>query len=114
MLSWPTRKAAILIAVLTGFFLGFLFLQSLPFASANIYSFRDENGVTHFSNLPHLDKRYRLVYRIPTAGQFRQVVSREKPVAPGVRQRVRAGRIGIERVGEVRDDEVREPFLWRQ
>lgn len=33
---------------------------------ANIYSFRDENGVVHFSNLPHLDKRYKLVYRIPT------------------------------------------------
>ena len=38
---------------------------------ANIYSFKDENGVTHFSNLPHLDKRYKLVYRIPLAGQFR-------------------------------------------
>ncbi|MFO0115527.1 MAG: transglycosylase SLT domain-containing protein [Betaproteobacteria bacterium] len=33
-------------------------------SSANIYSFTDENGVTHFSNLPHLDKRYKLVYRI--------------------------------------------------
>ena len=40
-------------------------------ASANIYSFRDENGVTHFSNLPHLDKRYKLVYRIPVSGQYR-------------------------------------------
>lgn len=39
--------------------------------SANIYSFRDENGVTHFSNMPHLDRRYKLVYRIPVAGQFR-------------------------------------------
>lgn len=37
----------------------------------NIYSFRDEKGVTHFSNLPHLDRRYKLVYRIPTAGQYR-------------------------------------------
>lgn len=41
------------------------------FANANIYSFRDENGVTHFSNLPHLDKRYKLVYRIPVSGQYR-------------------------------------------
>lgn len=41
------------------------------FAAANIYSFRDENGVTHFSNLPHLDRRYKLVYRIPVAGQYR-------------------------------------------
>ena len=40
-------------------------------AAANIYAFKDENGVTHFSNLPHLDKRYRLVYRIPTSAQMR-------------------------------------------
>ena len=31
--------------------------------SANIYSFTDERGVVHFSNLPHLDKRYKVVYR---------------------------------------------------
>jgi soluble lytic murein transglycosylase-like protein len=37
----------------------------------NIYSFRDEKGVTHFSNLPHLDRRYKLVYRIPTTGAYR-------------------------------------------
>lgn len=36
-------------------------------ATANIFAFKDENGITHFSNLPHLDKRYRLVYRIPTS-----------------------------------------------
>ena len=40
-------------------------------AVANIYSFKDENGITHFSNLPHLDRRYKLVYRIPVAGQYR-------------------------------------------
>lgn len=40
-------------------------------ASANIYAFKDENGVTHFSNLPHLDKRFKLVYRIPTSLQLR-------------------------------------------
>lgn len=39
--------------------------------AANIYSFKDENGVTHFSNLPHLDKRYKLVYRIPNSWQTR-------------------------------------------
>ena len=44
---------------------------AVPTVSANIYSFRDENGVTHFSNLPHLDKRYKLVYRIPVSGQYR-------------------------------------------
>lgn len=40
-------------------------------AAANIYAFKDEQGVTHFSNLPHLDRRYKLVYRIPTSAQFR-------------------------------------------
>lgn len=40
-------------------------------ASANIYSFKDDNGVTHFSNLPHLDKRYKLVYRIPESWKTR-------------------------------------------
>jgi soluble lytic murein transglycosylase-like protein len=34
------------------------------FAQAgNIYSFTDDRGVVHFSNLPHLDKRYKLVYK---------------------------------------------------
>ncbi len=40
-------------------------------AAANIYSFTDEKGVVHFSNLPHLDRRYRMVYRIPTSGEMR-------------------------------------------
>ena len=40
-------------------------------ATANIYAFKDEKGVTHFSNLPHLDKRYKLVYKIPTAPNLR-------------------------------------------
>ncbi len=40
-------------------------------ATANIYSFTDEKGVVHFSNLPHLDRRYRMVYRIPTSGDMR-------------------------------------------
>ncbi len=43
----------------------------LPSASANIYSFKDENGVTHFSNLPHLDRRYKLVYKIPDSWKTR-------------------------------------------
>ncbi len=38
---------------------------------ANIYSFKDDQGVTHFSNLPHLDKRYKLVYRIPDSWKTR-------------------------------------------
>ncbi|MCY7388874.1 MAG: DUF4124 domain-containing protein, partial [Burkholderiales bacterium] len=40
-------------------------------ATANIYAFKDEKGVTHFSNLPHLDKRYKLVYKIPTSPNLR-------------------------------------------
>jgi soluble lytic murein transglycosylase-like protein len=52
-----------------------LFAAFATFAStasiANIYSFTDDRGVVHFSNLPHLDKRYRMVYRIPTAANLR-------------------------------------------
>ena len=40
-------------------------------ATADIYAFKDEKGVTHFSNLPHLDKRYKIVYKIPTAPNLR-------------------------------------------
>ena len=40
-------------------------------ATANIYAFKDENGITHFSNLPHLDRRFKLVYRIPVSEQLR-------------------------------------------
>ncbi len=40
-------------------------------ADANIYAFKDDNGVTHFSNLPHLDKRYKLVYKIPDSWKTR-------------------------------------------
>lgn len=40
-------------------------------ATANIYSFKDDEGVVHFSNLPHMDKRFKLVYRIPTSMQSR-------------------------------------------
>jgi soluble lytic murein transglycosylase-like protein len=40
-------------------------------AVANIYAFTDEKGVVHFTNLPQLDSRYKLVYRIPTSPQLR-------------------------------------------
>lgn len=43
--------------------LSFAIAESAYAQSANIYSFTDERGVVHFSNLPHLDKRYKLVYR---------------------------------------------------
>ena len=38
-------------------------LATPAFASSNIFSFTDDKGVVHFSNLPHLDKRYKLIYR---------------------------------------------------
>ncbi len=43
-------------------------------ARADIYSFTDERGVVHFTNIPGLDKRYRLIRReagssIPRSGQ---------------------------------------------
>lgn len=46
-----------------------------PFeARADIYSFRDERGVVHFTNIPGLDRRYRLIRReagsrVPRSGQ---------------------------------------------
>ncbi len=56
----------------TSMLLAAVFCISLPMtAIANIYSFKDDNGVTHFSNLPHLDKRYKLVYRIPESWKTR-------------------------------------------
>lgn len=65
----PTRSAPIRTALAVA--LGFACALAGPSASANIYSFKDENGVTHFSNMPHLDRRYKLVYRIPASGQLR-------------------------------------------
>jgi hypothetical protein len=43
-------------------------------ARADIYSFTDERGVVHFTNIPSLDKRYRLIRResgsvVPRSGQ---------------------------------------------
>ena len=48
-------------------------LSPLP-ALADIYSFTDERGVVHFTNLPHLDRRYKLIRReagsmVPRSGQ---------------------------------------------
>jgi len=68
--SLPASKRALRLALPA--LAVFAFMLALPGPSwADIYSFRDENGVVHFSNLPHLDKRYKLVYRIPTAPSLR-------------------------------------------
>ena len=56
---------------LAGFGLAAAALIASTHATANIYAFKDDHGVTHFSNLPHLDKRYKMVYRIPTAANMR-------------------------------------------
>jgi soluble lytic murein transglycosylase-like protein len=45
-----------------------------PEARADIYSFTDERGVVHFTNIPSLDKRYKLIRReagsvVPRSGQ---------------------------------------------
>jgi hypothetical protein len=45
-----------------------------PEARADIFSFTDERGVVHFTNIPGLDKRYKLIRReagssVPRSGQ---------------------------------------------
>lgn len=76
VLAVPLRIALPPLRIWSGGFTGLIviFIVSAALsgtAQANIYSFKDEQGVTHFSNLPHLDKRYKLVYRIPDAWQTR-------------------------------------------
>ena len=54
-------------------------------ASADIFTFKDDNGVIHFTNLPSNDKRYKLLYKEPTnpvpavAATSRGVVSKWLP-----------------------------------
>ena len=44
-----------------------------PVAKADIYGFTDERGIKHFTNIPGLDKRYKLIYREgPTAPRAAQ------------------------------------------
>lgn len=37
----------------------------LPAFASDIYSYRDENGVVHFTNIKGLDPRYKLIYKAP-------------------------------------------------
>ena len=51
-----------------------VFLLGSQAARADIFSFTDERGVVHFTNIPGLDKRYKLIYRevrnvVPRSGQ---------------------------------------------
>lgn len=46
-----------------------LVIASPPKQSTDsIYAFRDANGVVNFSNIPALDKRYKLMYQVPKIG----------------------------------------------
>lgn len=45
------------------FLLGITALAAAAPAAADIYMFKDERGVVHFTNIPQGDKRYRLVRR---------------------------------------------------
>jgi len=46
--------------------LGLVFLLATPaLAGSQIYSFTDGDGVTHFTNIPQGDSRYRPVFRTP-------------------------------------------------
>ena len=42
---------------------GILIASHCAASSSSIYAYTDERGVAHYTNLPHLDKRYRLVYK---------------------------------------------------
>ena len=55
-------------------FLSAAFLLASQEARADIFSFTDERGVVHFTNIPGLDKRYKLIHRevrnvVPRSGQ---------------------------------------------
>lgn len=63
-----------------GFALGSV---AVPAAASDIYSYRDENGVVHFTNIKGLDPRYKLVYKAPAADPG---PSRQRPLAMPSRQ----------------------------
>ena len=46
----------------------FVVCLSIP-AWADIYSYRDQNGITHFTKDPNGDSRYKLLYRIPATAK---------------------------------------------
>ena len=64
-----------------------------PAAASDIYSYRDENGVVHFTNIKGLDPRYKLVYKSPVADP---VPVRKRPVAMPSRQDMERYRAIIE------------------
>jgi len=61
-------EARILVIAIMGFG-AFLIVINPTCALANIYSYTDDHGVEHFSNLPGKDSRYKLLYLIPTSSE---------------------------------------------
>ena len=55
-----------------------------PEARADIYSFKDERGVVHFTNIPSLDRRYKLIRR--EAGSAPRPASNWMPTEADIRR----------------------------
>jgi soluble lytic murein transglycosylase-like protein len=55
-----------------------------PEARADIYSFKDERGVVHFTNIPNLDRRYKLIRR--EAGSAPRPASNWMPTEADIRR----------------------------
>jgi len=57
----------------------FIFMPQSAFG--DIYSFKDESGVIHFSNTPCYDKRYELVFKQPRTGSKANLEESDVPKA---------------------------------
>jgi soluble lytic murein transglycosylase-like protein len=65
------------------FFLGALALCALSGpASADIYMFKDANGVVHFTNIPNGDKRYRMVRKEESTSEYTRAAGMPQYVLP--------------------------------
>ena len=51
----------------------FVLLTYCANAAADIYSYKDELGTAHFSNMPNLDPRYKLVRRVPQGAEWEEI-----------------------------------------
>ena len=58
-----------------------LFAVAAP-AMADIYTFKDDRGVVHFTNIPANDKRYRLVRKEETTTQYARAAGSPQYVLP--------------------------------
>jgi soluble lytic murein transglycosylase-like protein len=65
------------------FFLGALALCALSGpAAADIYMFKDANGVVHFTNIPNGDKRYRMVRKEESTSEYTRAAGMPQYVLP--------------------------------